>query len=105
MRRTVSIDDKLFNMIQKFRGQMLSNENPYDLSVTEAINFFIAQGLADFYDMDSEKKSDLVKDTLNQGLDKEAVVDDYIVKTSSKDIGKVENELELVTEEQIKEGP
>ena len=94
MRRTVSIDDKLFTMIQKFRGQMLSNEQPYDLSVTEAINFFIAQGLADFYDMEPDKKSALVKETLEQGLDREAVIDDYMEKTSTKDLPKIMNELE-----------
>ncbi len=94
MRRTVSIDDKLFTMIQKFRGQMLSNEQPYDLSVTEAINFFIAQGLADFYDMEPDKKSALVKETLEQGLDREAVIDDYMEKTSIKDVPKIIDELE-----------
>ncbi len=94
MRRTVSIDDKLFTMIQKFRGQMLSNEQPYDLSVTEAINFFIAQGLADFYDMEPDKKSALVKETLEQGLDREAVIDDYMEKTYTKDIPKIIDELE-----------
>ena len=74
--------------IQRFRGYWLLQNPPIDISITEALNFFLAWGISDYYGDAPEIKVQLAVDILRNGLDVEGVIDDYYYKWLQKELPK-----------------